>query len=171
MSIHHLPSIRVHDQPSSYESGFDNSPSVHSIRSQPRDIPFRHSSPTSIRGSYYPTDAPPPVLPLGPIHASEWDKRRDDDLDRHGTRSPMEWGSGNMGRGSMGSHKSSKGNWGSKRLDENMRETRHDFEKVAITERYRSLHTTQNRKTDSCPILSHIFHLSYGRNDQWTDTA
>lgn len=138
MSIHrstptNLPSIRVQEHRGSFDpgSGFDK------ISSAPRDIPFKQSSPISIAGSFDPSNAPPPLLPLGPIPSSGWDNRSDYGRDRHGTpKSPLErWGSGSMGRGFPGSNDSSKGVWDNRRQDESLKEARNGFERMQIAER------------------------------------
>ena len=134
-----LPRIRIHDHPGSFDSGFDEVSPARTMRSQPRDIPFRHSSPISIAGSFNPNAVPPPLLPIHPIHPSKWDNPSEQQgREGHGTpKSPLAmWDSGSMGRGYLGSRESSRGGWDSRRQDEGLRVARSEFEKMQIRERY-----------------------------------
>ena len=137
MNIHrlttqNLPSIRVHDHQSLFESSYDDTPSGHAQRSLPRDIPFKHSSPTAIRGSHNRSDVPPP-LPLLPMN---WDSAGTSARERPGHPISPLWGSPSSGRGFVGSHESSRGTSFKRHEDGLERETRNGLSKLHIHERY-----------------------------------
>ena len=134
MSLHRLATanIRIHDS-GSFDSGFDPALSGSSIRSQPRDIPFKHSSPTSIPSSYHATDVPPPLLPIHPI--ADWATPVEPVRERYDKppKSPGETGnSRSIGWGSSGSNRSFRGDW-DKLQDEGLRDARNG---LRVTKRY-----------------------------------
>jgi len=115
MNIHRpttsLPSIQINSHLGSFDSGL----------SQPRDIP----------GSCNPNNLPPPLLPLNP---EQWDNRGGE---RHRTQSPLEiWDSGKLERSYLGDREGSRVDWDSRRQNEGLRETRREFEKIQLRERY-----------------------------------
>lgn len=175
MSIHRLklPSIRIHDHPGSFDPGFDEASPARTMRSQPRDIPFKHSSPIAIAGSFHPNDVPPPLLPIHPIHHSEWGNPSEHGRERHGTpKSPLgAWGSGSMGLDCLGSCESSRGSWDSRRQDEHLREARSEFEKMQIRERYCYKYIYFTRPDNYAFLLCEPTLFSLMRSEQTSDFA
>ena len=136
MNIHrltttNLPSIRIHDHQNSHDS---DEYSSHSQRSLPRDIPFKSSSPTSIRGSFHGPSPPPPLLSMHPIG---WDNG--DESHTNTPMTPVEtWGEGSsLLGGYMDSQESPRGGWGNARAKDGMvGEARNGINNLQLKERY-----------------------------------